>query len=322
MTWDIVVRFNNSQITKLRTLLTMIPRYDTSLPAAQTGWFSGDAGVTLPNETLSDSVLTPAYTYTTAFINPISTIPSETYGTSAGTTSTSCPPLVVKGGPTPSQGAIIAFGIICGLLLLFILLALLFFCAKGYRRKGPCEKIGLEVKAGGGYGHSGRHRSRRGDYDYSTYGGNDEDSHRLGPDIEGLSGVRGVRRHGGHRMARGGTQELRMPVNLDGGIRVGGDRSRNQIFDPHGPFAGSPIYFNSGPGPAAAGMQPAWIPGQPPQNETPTAAQQLRADVDSAGDPSEISSSNSGDPKGSHRSRRRRHSKTSTSQSRDQRPRV
>jgi hypothetical protein len=286
------------------------------MTAGQTEWPSGDGGVPLPIETSFTSMPPPSYSYTTTFS---ALTPPAIHSTSGLSSSTSCPLVEAKGGPTPRQGAIIALSIICGLLLLLDILALLCFYAKRFQKKGPFDILDLEIKGGQGHGHSERHRSGRTCTEYSINGNdNFSDSRRLNPIIQGFAGMRGG--CGGHRMACGGTRDLRMPGNLDGGSPVGevGVMGTNQDFDP----SYGPISFNRGTGLAAADIQQAYFSSQPPPNGVSPAALHVRRDEESAGDLSEISSSNSRDPKGSHQSRRRRHSKTAASQSRDQRPKV
>jgi len=292
----------------------MIRGWDTSIPAGQTEWPSGDGGVRLPIETSFTSMPSPSYSYTTT-ISALT--PPVIHSTSGLSSSTPCPPVQAKAGPTPNQGAIIALSIICGLLLLLGLLALVYFYAKRFQKKRPFDNLDLEIKGGQGFGHSRRHRSGKTCTEYSITGNDDfSDSRRLNPTTQ-VAGMRGD--CGRYRMARGETRDLRMPGNLDGGSPVGGVGvgSTNQVFDP----SYGPISFNRGTGLAAADIQQAHFSSQPPLNGVDPAALYVRRDDESAGHLSEISS-NSRHPKGSHRSRRRRHSQTTASQFRDQRPKV
>lgn len=67
---------------------------------------------------------------------------------------------------TPSQGAIIAISVICGLLLIALLFVILVFIGKRYER----EKMTFEIGAGGGGGGSHRRRKHRSEKSYAEYG--------------------------------------------------------------------------------------------------------------------------------------------------------
>jgi hypothetical protein len=100
---------------------------------------------------------------------------------------------------TPSQGAIIAISVICGLLLIALLFLLLVFVAKRHER----ERLTLDIGGGGGGGHHHRRRHRS-DKSY-TGSGSDDRWRGLG-----MGGERGPTGPSFIRVTFDGTRNMRM----------------------------------------------------------------------------------------------------------------
>jgi len=210
---------------------------------------------------------------------------------------------------TPNQGAIIALGVVCGLLIIGLAVLLFFIFYLGWRhKKGENLKGGLTITPG--YQSMGRHNHRYGRTEYSKGGTDDLTDYLTRLDRPSLPRKDGRN----HRISHPVTNEEYEGLNRAeitpaqwGNLGIQPDPTQYAQF----PNPGAPVYFSAG---QVNGQAVPVVPG--PINPAPAPPQQRGRDEESAGGPSEISSSSQEEFQGSgrrHSSVRRHHSKTSSS---------
>jgi hypothetical protein len=96
-----------------------------------------------------------AYPYTNCDGGAVIPIPSASDQTTSPSSTSTAIPVAHLEISTPSQGAIIAIGVICGILLIALLLIILAMIGKRYER----GRLRIGIGGGGGRGH--HHRKRR-----------------------------------------------------------------------------------------------------------------------------------------------------------------
>jgi hypothetical protein len=198
-------------------------------------------------------------------------------------------------GPTRDQGAIIALGVVCGLLTIGLAVLLLFLL---YQTRQNLKKTEAELVISPGYQAMGRQKHRR---DRTEYGRETDDATDYLP---GLNGFYAPRKHRGHRRSQ--------PVTRDEYQKAAHWRNvaAQQPAAPYAQFAKpGPVYFSPGQGnEGAVPVVQVPMPAQVPQ------PQRGVEEVMSSTEHSEVSSSSQGRPPGHRQSSvRRHHSRTSSS---------
>jgi hypothetical protein len=93
---------------------------------------------------------------------------ADQYPTSSSTSTATAVPITHIEVSTPSQGAIIAIGVICGLLLLALFFVILVIIGKRYE----WQQLHVDIEGGGGAGgHHRRRRRHRSEKTVAEYGG-------------------------------------------------------------------------------------------------------------------------------------------------------
>jgi len=205
-------------------------------------------------------------------------------------------------GLRQDHGAIIALGVVCGLLVIGVAILLFLLLLKRKKREGY---LGGEVKISPGFQSMGTHKRH---HDQTEYGRGGADN--ITDYLSGGDRFETPRKHRSHRRSHPVTN-----AEYDGVNRAGMNPAHwgNAGVQPppvaYAQFStpGAPVYFQSGGQPAPV--------VQMPTNSEPAQPHRVR-DGESAGDPSDVSSSSREEVRRfSHRhpSVRRHHSKTSSS---------